>query len=144
MHEVTRDNVRHYAHGIGDDNPLWCDPAYAATHRARRRASRPPSFVFPLDRVFSGYVGGLPGVHAMWSGADTTWHRPFRLGDQIRTEAYLKELIPHETRFAGRAIQQIYHVDFYAGDELAGRAATRGASAPSATRPASSARSTRT
>ena len=24
-HEATRDNIRHYAHGIGDDNPLWCD-----------------------------------------------------------------------------------------------------------------------
>src|SRR3954447_12340009 len=32
-YEVTRDNVRHYAHGIGDDNPLWCDPAYAAGAR---------------------------------------------------------------------------------------------------------------
>src|SRR5690606_9781388 len=29
-YEATRDNIRHYAHGIGDDNPLWCDPAYAA------------------------------------------------------------------------------------------------------------------
>ena len=28
-HEATRDGIRHYAHGIGDDNPLWCDPAYA-------------------------------------------------------------------------------------------------------------------
>ena len=28
-YEATRDNIRHYAHGIGDDNPLWCDPAYA-------------------------------------------------------------------------------------------------------------------
>ena len=27
-YEATRDNIRHYAHGIGDDNPLWCDPAY--------------------------------------------------------------------------------------------------------------------
>ena len=27
-HEATRDNIRHYAHGIGDDNPLWCDPEY--------------------------------------------------------------------------------------------------------------------
>ena len=32
-HEATRDNIRHYAHGIGDDNPLWCDPAYAARTR---------------------------------------------------------------------------------------------------------------
>ena len=30
-----------------------------------------------------------------------------------RTEAWLKDLIEHQTRFAGRAIQQIYHVDFY-------------------------------
>src|SRR5665213_2348040 len=28
-YEVTRDNIRHYAHGIGDNNPLWCDPRYA-------------------------------------------------------------------------------------------------------------------
>ena len=28
-YEATRDGIRHYAHGIGDDNPLWCDPAYA-------------------------------------------------------------------------------------------------------------------
>ena len=29
-YEATRDNIRHYAHGIGDDNPLWCVPEYAA------------------------------------------------------------------------------------------------------------------
>lgn len=115
--EVTRDSVRHYAHGIGDDNPLWCDPDYAAA-TSHGTILAPPSFVFALDRIFSGYVGGLPGVHAMWAGADTTWHRPFRLGDQITTEAHLKALVPHDTRFAGRAIQQIYHVDFYADGEL--------------------------
>jgi acyl dehydratase len=116
--EVSRDSVRHYAHGIGDDNPLWCDPSYARQTRYGGLIA-PPSFVFPLNRIYSGYVGGLPGVHAMWSGADTTWHRPFAVGDQITTEAYLKDLVPHETRFAGRAIQQIYHVDFIAnGDEL--------------------------
>ena len=42
-HEATRDNIRHYAHGIGDDNPLWCDPGYAARSAtagsSRRRAS---------------------------------------------------------------------------------------------------------
>ncbi len=24
-YEASRDAIRHYAHGIGDDNPLWCD-----------------------------------------------------------------------------------------------------------------------
>ena len=114
-YEVTRDNVRHYAHGIGDDNPMWCDPAYAAGARHGAVAA-PPSFVFALNRILSGYVGGLPGVHAMWAGADLTWHRPLLVGTQVRTSAHLKDLVEHQTRFAGRAIQQIYHVEITDGD----------------------------
>lgn len=119
-HEATRDNIRHYAHGIGDDNPLWCDPAYAAqSHHGGILAL--PSFLFSTSRIVSGYVGGLPGVHAMWSGADWTWHKPVYRNDEIRTEAFLKDLVEHQTRFAGRAVQQIYHVDFFnqQGDKVA-------------------------
>jgi acyl dehydratase len=114
-HEATRDNIRHYAHGIGDDNPLWCDPDYAAG-TAHGGIVAPPSFLFACSRIISGYVGGLPGVHAMWAGADWTWHRMARRNDEIATEAWLKELIPHETRFSGRAIQQVYHVNFFNQD----------------------------
>src|SRR5262249_57606494 len=71
-----------------------------------------------VDGGFSGYVGGLPGIHAMWSGASTRWHRRLLVGQQIRTRAYLKELVERETRFAGRAIQQIYHVDFFDQDDV--------------------------
>ena len=119
-HEATRDNIRHYAHGIGDDNPLWCDPDYAAKSHYGGIVAL-PSFLFATSRIVSGYVGGLPGVHAMWSGADWTWHKPVHRNDEIRTEAYLKDLIEHDTRFAGRAVQQIYHVDFFNqdGDKVA-------------------------
>jgi acyl dehydratase len=111
-HEATRDNIRHYAHGIGDDNPLWCDPEYAARSRFGTLVA-PPSFLFACDRVISGYVGGLPGIHAMWAGADWTWHKPVLRNDEITTEAWLKDLVEHRTGFAGRSIQQIYHVIFY-------------------------------
>jgi acyl dehydratase len=119
-YEATRDNIRHYAHGIGDDNPLWCDPDYAAT-TSHGGILALPSFLFSTSRIVSGYVGGLPGVHAMWSGADWNWHKPVRRNDVISTEAHLKDLIEHETRFAGRAVQQIYHVDFFnqQGDKVA-------------------------
>src|SRR6185295_14224472 len=110
-HEATRDNIRHYAHGIGDDNPLWCDPAYAASTRWGGIIA-PPSFLFATSRIISGYVGGLAGVHAMWAGADWRWHLPVRRNDTITTEAWLSDLIEHQTKFAGRSIQQIYHVDF--------------------------------
>ncbi len=119
-HEATRDNIRHYAHGIGDDNPLWCDPEYAAKTKYGGIIAL-PSFLFSTSRIVSGYVGGLPGVHAMWSGSNWAWHKPVMRNDEIRTEAYLKELIEHDTKFAGRAVQQIYHVDFYnqSGDKVA-------------------------
>ena len=120
-YEATRDNIRHYAHGIGDDNPLWCDPDYAAKSSQGGIVAL-PSFLFATSRIISGYVGGMPGVHAMWSGADWTWHKHVRRNDVISTEAHLKDIIEHQTRFAGRAIQQIYHVDFFnqQGDLVAG------------------------
>jgi len=119
-YEATRDNIRHYSHGIGDDNPLWCNPEYAARSSLGGIVAL-PSFLFTTNRIISGYVGGLPGVHAMWSGAEWTWFKHVRRDDAISTEAYLKDLIEHKTNFAGRAIRQIYHVKFFnqEGDKVA-------------------------
>ena len=114
-YEATRDAIRHYAHGIGDDNPLWCDPAYAEKTKYGTIVAL-PSFLFTTSRMISGYCGGLSGVHAMWAGADWTWHKPVLRNDTITTQSYLKDLVEHQTRFAGRAFQQIYHVDFFNQD----------------------------
>ncbi|MBN9561790.1 MAG: MaoC family dehydratase N-terminal domain-containing protein [Alphaproteobacteria bacterium] len=114
-HEATRDNIRHYAHGIGDDNPLWCDPGYGEKSALGGMVAL-PSFLFATSRIISGYVGGLAGVHAMWAGANWQWHRWVRRNEAITTEASLKDLVEHQTKFAGRAIQQIYHVDFFGAD----------------------------
>jgi len=115
-YEATRDNIRHWAHGIGDDNPLWCDPAYGEKSQYGRVLA-PPSFIFPLNRAFSGYVGGLAGIHAMFAGIDVTWHKPMLLGDRFTTKVWLKDLIGHQTRFAGYSIQQIYRCEFYNQDK---------------------------
>ena len=111
-YEATRDNIRHYAHGIGDDNPLWCDPEAAAKSSLGGLVAL-PSFLFATNRIISGYVGGLSGVHAMWAGADWRWKRWVRRGEEISTEAWLSDLVEHDTKFAGRALQQIYHVNFF-------------------------------
>lgn len=118
--EATTDTIRHFAHGIGDDNPLWTDEEYAATSRYGTIIA-PPTFLYATDRVISGYVGGLPGVHAMFAGTNWHWILPIKAGTRIRTEVYLKDLVEHKTRFAGRSIQQIYHGDFFSdkGEKLA-------------------------
>jgi hypothetical protein len=57
----------------------------------------------------------------MFAGSDWVWYEPILVGTEVHTEVYLKDLVEHATRFAGRAIQQIYHGDFYNqhGDRLA-------------------------
>ena len=112
-YEATRDNIRHYAHGIGDDNPLWCDPAYAAGD-ALRHDHRPAEL-----RVRRS-TGSCPATSAVCPASTpcgrvptSTGIEPIRRGTEVRTEAHLKDLVEHQTSFAGRAFQQIYHVELY-------------------------------
>jgi acyl dehydratase len=111
---LTADAIRHYAYGIGDRNPLWTDAEYAAS--AGRPLLAPPSMLFALDRILSGYVTGLPGIHAMFAGCDLRFERPLTLGDQLTGTAVLKALIERPSRFAGRSFQQIYEVEFHTPD----------------------------
>src|SRR5882672_9175051 len=46
-YEVTWDGSRHFAFGYGDDNPLYCDPAYAAGTRWGRLVA-PPTFLYTM------------------------------------------------------------------------------------------------
>ena len=120
-YEATRDAIRHYAHGIGDDNPLWSDPVYAeqdevrlASSRCRASCSRPAASFRATAAVCPAFTpcGRAPtGRGTSTSCAATRSPR----------EAHLKDLIEHKTRFAGRAFQQIYHVDFFNqhGDKVA-------------------------
>jgi len=98
---ATRDAVRHWMAGIGDRNPFWLDAGVA-----------PPTILFAMDRIVSGYVGGLPGIHAMYGGTDFRWQRPIRIGDAIVGDSVLLDLVEKPSQFARRAIQQIYRTTF--------------------------------
>ena len=98
---ATRDAIRHWADGIGDRNPHW------AAHRVA-----PPTILFAMDRIVSGYVGGLPGIHAMYGGTDFRWRAPIREGDRLVGASVLHELVEKPSAFARRAIQQVYRTTF--------------------------------
>lgn len=116
--EASRDAIRHWADGIGDRNPLWRDEEHAAASRWGGIVA-PPTILYAFDRICSGYVGGLPGVHAMFAGTDFRWRRPVRVGDRITARAHLAELVDRPSEFSGRAVQQIYRVSFRdSADEL--------------------------
>jgi acyl dehydratase len=98
---ATRDAIRHWAHGIGDRNPVWA-----------ARGLAPPTILFAMDRIVSGYVTGLPGIHAMYAGTDFRWRLPIREGDRIVGESVLLDLAEKRSAFARRAIQQTYRTAF--------------------------------
>lgn len=110
--EINADAARLFAYAIGDDNPLWLDEEYCIK-AGFKRLQAPPTILFSMDNVVSGAVEGLPGVHAMYSGTDWEWYRRPEVGMKIRTRSVLKDLVEHQTRFAGRAIQQIYTTEFF-------------------------------
>ncbi len=59
--EINADAARHFAYAIGDNNPLWLDPDYAAATRWQTRLA-PAAILYSTDNVASGAVEGLPGV----------------------------------------------------------------------------------
>lgn len=83
-HEATRDTIRHYAYGIGDDNPLYCDPEHAASTPFGTLLA-PPTFLYS---VFDGAIGaGLRGVQPIYAGTEWTFHRRVRRGHEIVPDA---------------------------------------------------------
>lgn len=110
VEELNADAIRHYAVGIGDQNPLWVDREYAASKPYGHLA--PPTILYAMDKILSGYVSGLSGVHAMFAGTTFRWRRRLVAGDRLRGVARLKDVIERPSRFAGRSIQQIYEVIF--------------------------------
>lgn len=110
IEELNTDAIRHYAYGIGDTNPLWIDREYAESSPHGHQA--PPTILYAMDKILSGYVSGLSGVHAMFAGTKFRWLRRLVAGDRLRGTARLKDLVERPSKFAGRSVQQIYEVTF--------------------------------
>src|SRR5579883_970892 len=45
--QAHADNIRHFAYGIGDNNPLWCEPDYGQNTRWKSVIA-PPLFLHTL------------------------------------------------------------------------------------------------
>jgi acyl dehydratase len=109
---ATRDGIRHYAHGFGDDNPLWCEPDHAAKSRWGGVIA-PPGFLEgaglspeverrPEDKGRG--KGGLAGVHMFWAGDHIRYFRPVREGERIWVRRFYVDVQEKErSKFGGRS-----------------------------------------
>jgi acyl dehydratase len=109
--EATRDGIRHYAYGFGDDNPLYTDPEHAADSRWGGVIA-PPGFLEgagltpviprrPEDRGRGR--GALSGVHMFWAGDHIRFFRPVHEGDRLWVRRFYVDITEKESRFGGQS-----------------------------------------
>jgi acyl dehydratase len=116
--EVSRDTIWHLAHAIGDLSPLYTDPEYAAKNTPWGKLQCPGVVLRCYDTLSApgsaGLPEGLPGVHSIWSGSHYEWNRPVLIGDQIRAECYLKDVVEKASKFTdGRTVYMTYEAVYY-------------------------------
>lgn len=113
LEEATENNIRNYAHGIGDDNPLYCDPAYAKKSRWGGIIA-PPSMAEVITKAMYGdpmpseikkIAGGLfRGVHMFVSGSEKFFYRPIYPGDQLHAFSGDEDYFEKPSSFSGRTV----------------------------------------
>ena len=100
---ATRDAIRHFAWGIGDDNPLWQDRDYAAASPLGG-ITAPPCILYALDSTI--VAPKLAGVQWIYAGTDFTWYEPIREGDTFAVEAKLTKQEEKSGRRFARWVMQ--------------------------------------
>lgn len=102
--EATLDTIRHYAHGCGDDNPLWSDPDYASAGPFGGIVA-PPTFYYT---IFSpGITPGFDGLQVFFGSGRWEINRLAKRGEVVIPEARLIDMYEAEGKRARRMIVQV-------------------------------------
>lgn len=100
---ATRDAIRHFAWGVGDDNPLWLDSAYARKSPYGDIVA-PPCILYAVDNTV--VAPKLPGVQWIYAGTAWTWFEPILINDTFRVEVrLLRQDVKHGRRFSTWVLQ---------------------------------------
>jgi acyl dehydratase len=115
---ITTDTFRHVAEAYGDDNPLWCDPAYAAASCWDGPIAPPPLVggdtlvghdevtEVPEDKRELMRGDPLRGVHAFYSAGAREWWAPLRPGVHVTRRNALVGVLDKPSEFAERSVHE--------------------------------------
>jgi benzylsuccinate CoA-transferase BbsF subunit len=121
---ATRDAIRHWADGIGDRNPLWTNPAYAARTRWGDVIA-PPTMVLAMDRNIVR-ARGFSGVHGWHMRTDFEWSDVIATGRSLDGTSVVESIEPVESRYAGgTAYDQVIRTDLVDATTRQGVCVTR-------------------
>jgi acyl dehydratase len=116
--QASHDAIKHFAWGIGDDNPLWLNASYAAESSYGAQVA-PPTFVYSVHEgaVVRGISNELQPLHA---GSRLLIARPIRVGEWVSASSELVSVDAVEGRTAGRMARQVGRTTYSVeGDEVA-------------------------
>lgn len=111
--EASPTSMRNYANGIGDDNPLFCDPEYGARTRWGAQIA-PPSMSEVIARSMYGdplpadlakaTKGVFRGVHVFVSGTEKFFYRPIYSGDSLHIFSGEEDVVVKPSQFSDRTV----------------------------------------
>jgi acyl dehydratase len=111
MNEVaSKDTIRHFCNGIGDENPMFRDPEYATRTRWGHIIA-PPMFLYAV--ACPQGMEGLPGVHAFYCGCNWEWFQTIHVNDELTVVDVPLDLVEKQGRMAGRQFLQIGKTIYY-------------------------------
>ena len=108
-YEATRDTIRHYAYGVGDDNPLWCDPVYAEAG-PHGTIVAPPTFYYTF--FSAGITPAFDGLQAFFGGGRFKVHRLVRRGEEVVATAKLVDMYERQGQTASKMVIQVGNVEY--------------------------------
>ncbi|NWK97413.1 hypothetical protein DM806_17415 [Sphingobium lactosutens] len=112
-YEASRDAIRHYAYGVGDDNPLWCDPDYAATSPYGGIVA-PPTFFYTF--FSAGITPAFDGLQAFFGGGRFKVHRLVRRDEEVVPTAKLVDMYEASGKTASKMVIQVGSVEYRTKD----------------------------
>ena len=108
VRRATRDAIRHFAWGIGDNNPLWIDPDYAAASPWGGPIA-PPCFLYAVDETTVARV--QDNLRRIYHAVEWTFHDVIKQDAEISAQA---TLIDEEE--VSNSLMQTGRLDFRDGE----------------------------
>ena len=96
--EAGKEMIVRFALAIGSRNPLYVSDGVVATNMFGTMVGH-PSILYCFDDTF--VAPKLPGIHAIYAGADWEFYRPVWLNDRITATARLLDVVKKHGEFCG-------------------------------------------
>ena len=104
------DAIRNFAHGIGDDNPLFCDEEYGKKTKYGCSIA-PGCFLYSIDTTI--VAPKLRGIHWIYAGTDWEFYRPILANDSFATKVKLVDAYEIKGQHADRMILQVGEILYF-------------------------------